>query len=173
MLPASSYVTSLRVFTLLCTWCKDGVKYKQSQSALYWTWRIDDVFLEKKIKRLNKCRKKQIIYQIMLGDLKFLRYWWSCLTCSVTFCWFVLHETLILLSCCFCIEMVNCLNTIILKSFVIIVSHQFFICFIVLIPPTNMYHAYFFINRIIDPITSDVMYNVTYQRDNTRQIQKK
>jgi hypothetical protein len=28
-----------------------------------------------------------------------------------------------------------------------------------------MYHAYFFINRILDPITSDVMNNVTYPRD--------
>ena len=35
-----------------------------------------------------------------------------------------------------------------------------------------MYHAYFFINRILDPINSDVMNNVTYPRDNTRQIQE-
>jgi hypothetical protein len=55
------------------------------------------------------------MHQITLRDLKFLRYWWSCLTC-VTICWFALHETLILLSCCVFIEMVNCLNTIILKS---------------------------------------------------------
>ena len=75
------------------------------------------IFFLIKIKRLNKCRKKQTIYQIMLRDLKFLRYWWSCLT----FYWFALHETLILLSCCVFIEMVNCLNTIILKSFLIIV----------------------------------------------------
>ena len=85
-------------------------------------WRTEDVFLErKKIKRLNKCRKKQTMHQIMLRDLKFLRYWWSRLTCSVTICWFTLHETLILLSCCVFIEIVNCLNTIILKSFLIIV----------------------------------------------------
>jgi amino acid transporter len=68
------------------------------------------------------------MHQIMLRDLKFLRYWWSCLTC-VTFCWFALHETLILLSCCVFIEMVNCLNTIILKSFVIVftsILHLFY-----------------------------------------------
>jgi hypothetical protein len=40
---------------------------------------------------------------------------------SVAFCWFALHETLILLSCGVFIEMDNCLNTIILKSFLIIV----------------------------------------------------
>jgi hypothetical protein len=73
-------------------------------------------------------QKKQTMHQIMLRDLKFLRYWWSCLTC-VTFCWFALHETLILLSCCVFIEMVNCLNTIILKSFVIVftsILHLFY-----------------------------------------------
>jgi hypothetical protein len=43
---------------------------------------------------------KQTMHQIMLRDLKLLRYWWSCLACSVTFCWFALHETLILLSFC-------------------------------------------------------------------------
>ena len=62
------------------------------------------------------------MHQIMLRDLKFLRYWWSCLTCSVTFCWFALHETLILSSFCVFIEMVNCMNTIILK----IISHYRF-----------------------------------------------
>jgi hypothetical protein len=35
-----------------------------------------------------------------------------------------------------------------------------------------MYLPYFFINRILDPITSDVMNNVRYPRDNTRQIQE-
>ena len=109
---------SLRCYT----WCKDGLKRKQYQSALHSTWRMVDVFLEKKTKCLNKCRKKkQIRHQIMLRDLKFLRYWWSRLTCSVTFCWFALHETFILLSFCVFLEMVNCLNTIILKSFLIIV----------------------------------------------------
>jgi hypothetical protein len=56
--------------------------------------------LIKKIKRLNKCRKKQTMHQIMLRDLKFLYYWWSCLTCSVTLCLLALHKTLILLSFC-------------------------------------------------------------------------
>ena len=35
-----------------------------------------------------------------------------------------------------------------------------------------MYLPYFFINRILDPITSDVMNNVRYPRGNTRQIQE-
>jgi hypothetical protein len=122
---------------------------------------MDDVFLEKKIKRFNKCRKKQTLYQIMLRDLKFLRYWWSCLTCSVTFCWFVLHETLILLSCCVFIEMVNCLNTIILKSFVIIVFTSILRLYYRTIYTTqNMYDTYFFINLILGSITCDVMNTV-------------
>ena len=149
---------SLRYYT----WCKDGVKRKQSQSALHSTWRTEDVFLEReKIKLLNKCRKKQPMHQIMLRDLKFLRYWWSCLTCSVSFCWFTLHETLILLSFCVFLEMVNCLNTIILK----IISHY---CFHINSSfvlsyyniTQNMYDT-FFINRILGPITSDVMNTVT------------
>jgi hypothetical protein len=82
--------------------------------------------------------------------------WYS----SVTFCWFSLHETLILLSCCVFIEMVNCLNTIILKSFVIIVFTSILHLFYRTNTTKNMYHAYF-INIILDPITSDVMYNVT------------
>ena len=147
--------------SLCCyTWCKDGVKRKQSQSALHSTWNGErrTYFLrEKKIKHLNKCRKKQTMHQIMLRDLKFLRYWWSCLT----FCWFALHETLILLSCCVFIEMVNCLNTIILKSFVIIVFTSILHLFYRTNTTQNMYDTYFFINRILDPITSDVMNNVT------------
>ena len=83
--------------------------------------------------------------------------WYS----SVTFCWFTLHETLILLSCCVFIEMVNCLNKIILKSFVIIVFTSILHLFYRTNTTQNMYHAYSFINRILDPITSDVMYNVT------------
>jgi hypothetical protein len=83
--------------------------------------------------------------------------WYS----SVTFCLFALHETLILLSCCVFIEMVNCLNTIILKSFVIIVFTSILHLFYRTNTTQNMYHAYSFINRILDPITSDVMYNVT------------
>jgi uncharacterized integral membrane protein len=45
------------------------------------------------------------------------------MSCSVTFCWFALHETLILLLFCVFIEMVkfNYLKTIILKPFLIIV----------------------------------------------------
>ena len=80
---------------------------------------------------------------------------------SVTFCWFALHETLILLSCCVFIEMVNCLNTIILKSFVIIVFTSILHLFYRTNTTQNMYHAFFYINRILDPITSDVIYNVT------------
>jgi uncharacterized protein YggT (Ycf19 family) len=68
---------------------------------------------------------------------------------------------LILLSCCVFIEMVNCLNTIILKSFVIIVFTSILHLFYRTNTTQNMYHAYSFINRIFDPITSDVMYNVT------------
>ena len=80
---------------------------------------------------------------------------------SVTFCWFALHETLILLSCVF-IEMVNCLNTIILKSFLIIVFTSILHLFYrTIIPPTICTTHIFFINRILDPITSDVMNNVT------------
>ena len=45
-------------------------------------------------------QKKTTIHQIMLRDLKFLLYWWSCLPFSVAFCWFVLPETLILLWFC-------------------------------------------------------------------------
>ena len=101
---------------------------------------------EKKIKRLNKCRKKQTMHQIMLRDLKFLRYWWSCLTCSVTFCWFTLHETLILLSCCVFIEMVNCLNTIILKSFVIIVFTSILHLFYRTIIPTKICTTHIFLS---------------------------
>ena len=143
-----------------------GVKHKQSrtQSVLYSTWRMDDVFLEKKIKRLNNCRKKQTIYQIMLRDLKFLRYWWSCLTCSVTFCWFALHETLILLSCCVFILYIN--GKLFEYNYFKIISHYCFhinSSFVLSYYNTtqNMYNAYFFINRILDPITSDVMNNVT------------
>jgi hypothetical protein len=54
-------------------------------------------------------QKKQTMHQIMLRDLKFLRYWWSCLTCSVTFGLFALHETFF---CCHfvSIEIVNFLH---------------------------------------------------------------
>ena len=121
-------------------------------------WRT--YFLRKKIKRLNKCWKKTnnapnyverfkvpMVLMIMFN--------------SVTFCWFALHETLILLSCVF-IEMVNCLNTIILKSFLIIVFTSILHLFYrTIIPPTICTTHIFFINRILDPITSDVMNNVT------------
>jgi hypothetical protein len=40
-------------------------------------------FLKKRSSVSINAVKKQTIYQIMLRDLKFLRYWWSCLTCSV------------------------------------------------------------------------------------------
>jgi hypothetical protein len=46
--------------------------YHIPQSALHSTWRTEDAFLEKKIKRLNKYRKKQTMHQILLRDLKFL-----------------------------------------------------------------------------------------------------
>ena len=100
----------------------------------------------------------------MLRDLKFLRYWWSCLAC-VTLCWFALHETLILLSCCVFIEMVNCLNTIILKSFLIIVFTSILHLFYrTIIPPTICTTHIFFINRILDPITSDVISPYTFSK---------
>ena len=83
------------------------------------------------------------------------------------------HETLNLLSCCVFIEMVNWLNIIILKSFLIIVFTSILHLFYrTIIPPTICTTLIFFINRILDPITSDVMNNVTYPRDNTRQIQE-
>jgi hypothetical protein len=91
MLPAGSYATSLGA--LRCyTWCKNGVKRKQSQSALHSTWRTEDVFLEKK-NQASPSMQKKTIYPIILRDLKFLRYWWSCLTCIGTFCWFPLHDS--------------------------------------------------------------------------------
>jgi hypothetical protein len=75
--------------------------------------------------------------------------------------------TLILLSCCVFIEMVNCLNTIILKSFLIIaftsILHLFYRT---IIPPKLCTRHIFLINRIRDPITSEVMNNVTLARIN-------
>jgi hypothetical protein len=125
-------------------------------------WRTEDVFLERKKDQASQyMQKKQTMHQIMLRDLKFLRYWWSCLAC-VTFCWFALHETLILLSCCVFIEMVDCLNTIILKSFVIIVFTSILHLFYRTNTTQNMYQTlFFYIKRILDPNSSDVMYNVT------------
>ena len=107
--------------------------------------------------------EKKTMHQILSRDLKFLRYWWSCLTCGVTFCWFVLHETLILLSFCVFIEMVNCLNTIILKSFHIIVFTSSLHLFYGTIYTTqNIFTRHiFFINRILGSMTSDVMNTVT------------
>jgi hypothetical protein len=68
---------------------------------------------------------------------------------------------LILLSCVF-IEMVNCLNTTILKSFLIIVFTSILHLFYrTIIPPTICTTHIFFINRILDPITSDVLNNAT------------
>ena len=101
-------------------------------------------------------QKKQTIHQIM-RDLKFLRYWWSCLA----FCWFTLHATLILLSLCAFIEMVNCLNTIILKSFLIIVFTSILHLFHRTIIPPKICTTHIFINRIHGPITNDVMNTVT------------
>ena len=120
--------------------------------------------MRKKIKRLNKCKKnpkKNPMHLIMLRDLRFLLYWWSCLTCSVTFCWFALHETLILLSFCFFIEMVNCFEYNHSK----IISHYCFHINSSLVlsyynTTQNMYDTYFFINRILGLITSDVMNTV-------------
>jgi hypothetical protein len=120
-------------------------------------------------------QKKQKMHQIMLRDLKFLRYWWSCLICSVTFCWFALHETLILLSFCVFIEMVNCLNTIILKSFLIIVFtsilHLFYRTYIYL-TTQNMYDTYFLSIEFsaLLLVTSWILQR--YPHDNTRQMQE-
>jgi hypothetical protein len=96
-------------------------------------------------------------FKVTMVLMVMFNMWYS----SVTFCWFALHESVILLSCCVFIEMVNCLNTIILKSFVIIVFTSILHLFYRTNTIQNMYHAYSFINRILDPITSDVMYNVT------------
>jgi hypothetical protein len=118
-------------------------------------------------------QKKQTIPQILLRDLKFLRYWWSCLLCSVTFCWFVLHETLILLSFCVFIEMVNCLNTIILKSFLIIVFTSILHLFYRTIYITqNMYNTYFLSIEFsaLLLVTSWILY--CYPRDNMSHIQE-
>jgi hypothetical protein len=71
-------------------------------------------------------------------------------------------ETLIPLSFCVFIEMVNCLNTIILKSFLIIVFTSILHLFygtVRIIPP-----KIFFINRILGPITSDVMNTVALSK---------
>jgi hypothetical protein len=104
-------------------------------------------------------QKKQTMHQIMLRNLKFLPYWWSCLTCSVTFCWFTLHETSI---SSFCV-------------FTEIISHY---CFhinssLVLSYNTtqNMYDTCF-INIILGSINSDVMNNVTLSTWQYAQIQE-
>ena len=149
---------SLRCYT----WWKDGVKRKQSQSALHSTWNGErrtyflreqkssiSINAEKTKNAPNNVERFKVptVLMVMFN--------------SVTFSWFALHETLILLSCVF-IEMVNCLNTIILKSFLIIVFTSILHLFSrTIIPPTICTTNVFFINRILDPITSDVMNNVT------------
>jgi hypothetical protein len=72
-----------------------------------------------------------------------------------------LHETLILLSFCVFIEMVICLNTIILKSFLIIVFTSILNLFYRTIIHLKYVRHIFFINIILGPITSDVMNTVT------------
>jgi hypothetical protein len=47
------------------------------------------------------------------------------------------------------------------KSFVIIVFTSILHLFYRTNTTQNMYQAFFYIKRILDPITSDVMYNVT------------
>jgi hypothetical protein len=47
MLPAGSCLTSLGGLYVAMHDVQDGVKRKQSQSALHSTWRMEDVFLEK------------------------------------------------------------------------------------------------------------------------------
>ena len=132
------------------------------------------IYWEKKIKHLNKCKKNNALNYVERFKVP-IRYWWSCLACSVTLVnsRYMNDETLILLSFCVFIEMVNCLSKIILKSFLIIVFTSILHLFYrTIIPPTICTTLIFFINRILDPITSDVMNNVTYPRDNTRQIQE-
>ena len=148
---------SLRCYT----WCKDGVKRKQSQSALHSTWNGErrTYFLREKkssasINAENTNNAPNSVERFKVPTVLMVMF------NSVTFCWFALHETLILLSCVF-IEMVNCLNTIILKSFVIIVFTSILHLFYRTNTTQNMYQALFYIKRILDPITSDVMYNVT------------
>ena len=149
---------SLRCYT----WCKDGVKRKQSQSALHSTWNGErrTYFLREKKSRASINAENTNNAPNNVERFKFPTVLMVMFN-SVTFCWFALHETLILLSCVF-IEMVNCLNTIILKSFFIIVFTSILHLFYrTIIPPTICTTHIFFINRILDPITSDVMYNVT------------
>ena len=77
--------------------------------------------------------------------------------------WFMNDEILILLSFCVFIEMVNCLNTFILKSFLIIVFTSSLHLFYGTIYTTqNIFTRHiFFINRILGSITGDVMNTVT------------
>ena len=83
-------------------------------------------------KKTNNAPNSVERFKVTMVLMVMFNMWYS----SVTFCWFALHETLILLSCCVFIEMVNCLNTIILKIIChYCLKHQFFICFIVIIPP--------------------------------------
>jgi hypothetical protein len=57
MLPAGSYVTSLGGLYVAMHDVQDGVKRKQSQSALHSTWRMEDVMLSSS----NQCNQSIII----------------------------------------------------------------------------------------------------------------
>jgi hypothetical protein len=81
--------------------------------------------LRKKIKHLNKCRKKNnapnYVERFKVPTVLMIMFNMQCNILLIRATWFINDEILILLSFCVFIEMVNCLNTIILKSFLIIV----------------------------------------------------
>jgi uncharacterized integral membrane protein len=113
-------------------------------------WERRTYILKKNFKRLNKCTKKKNNAPNCVERFKVPTVL-MVMSCSVTFCWFALHETLILLLFCVFIEMVkfNYLKTIILKPFLIIVF-------------TSILHLFYrIIIRFLGPITSDVMNTVT------------
>ena len=103
-------------------------------------------------------QKKQTMHHILLRDLKFLRYWWSCLTCSVTFCWLALHETLIL-----CLyrngQLFEYNHFKIISHYCFYINSSFILSYYIY-HPKYVRHI-FFINRILGSITSDIMNTVT------------
>ena len=143
------------------TWCKDGVKRKQSQSALHSTCNGErrmyflrerkssvSINAEKTNNAPNNVERFKVSTVLMV------------MFNSVTFCWFALHETLILLSCCVFIEMVNCLNTIILKSFLIIVFTSILHLFYRIIIPPKICTSHIFLSiefSILLLVTSWIM----------------
>ena len=150
---------SLRCYT----WCKDGVKRKQSQSALHSTCNG-----ERRTYFLRERKSSVSINAEKTNNAPNNVEWFKVSTVlmvmfnSVTFCWFALHEieTLILLSCCVFIKMVNCLNTIILKSFLIIVFTSILHLFYRTIIPPKICTSHIFLSielSILLLVTSWIM----------------